>query len=515
MEIFYVEQQMMKDKLEPGKASTGNNGLDHILRGGLPRNMIYLVHGGPGTGKTTLGLEFLQEGVRQDERVLYISLLQSRAELGSILASHHWSLDGIDLLEFPENVRTSLTEEQTLFNREEIELPELTRIVQQTIEQYRPQRLLFDSITELALLTHSPSQLHRQVLRLKEQLNGLNCTTLFTITDTGGIDFPSLRTVVHGIIEMGIQRIGYGQPRRWLEAVKMRGMPYLEGSHDFRIRTGGLEIFPRLEMNQSSDRLQWQVVSSGNRQLDDMFGGGLEEGTACLITGTTGAGKSTLASLYVQAAARRGDRSMVYCFDERRETFLRRSEGLGLELIDYMEKDLIQVRQVDVGSITPGELASSLRRNIDEEQVKVIVLDSINGYLHSMPDQRQLMVQLHEMLSCLEEAGVLTLLVVAIHDLGASREAQIDTSYIADTVVLMRNFEASGRVRRCISVLKKRHGDHDKAIREFRIGRGGIEVSKPLHEFRGILTGNPVYYGDPRLLLDEMEPHDSGTFHKT
>jgi circadian clock protein KaiC len=482
---------------------TGIAGLDTILRGGLPEGMIYLLHGGPGSGKTTLGFQFLLEGVRRKERVLLSSLLQHRSELERIVGSHGWSLDGIDLLDIPERIRQTCLEEQTIFSPGEVELQEVAEAIERGLRQYRPQRLLFDSITELAVLMDSPLQLRRQMLRIKELLGGSGCTSIFTANDTLGVDLPSLQTAVHGVIQLGMQQPRHGPLQHWLAVSKMRGLAFLDGRHDFRMRTGGIEVYPRLETPGKERKPEWSVVSSGNLELDEMFGGGLEAGTACLITGTTGAGKSTLASMYVQAAAQRGERSVLFCFDERRETFLRRSSGLGLDMVKYIEEGLVDLRQVNFGALTLGEFHHSIRQAVEDQKVKVLVIDSVTGFFHAIPDH-QLIVQLHELLSYLGSAGVLTLLVVPVHGLDPVHGGDLEwsTSYIADTVVMMRHFEATGEMRRCVSVLKKRHGNHERSIREIRTGPGGIKVGPPLTEFRNVLSGRPEYTGHADRLIE-------------
>lgn len=483
---------------------TGVPGLDHILGGGLPNGMVYLVHGGPGTGKTTLGFQFLFEGVRSRQRVLFASLLQRRRELEKIIASHGWSLDGIDLLDLPASIRRTSTDEQTMFSPGEVELQEVTDTIIEAIEKHRPQRLIFDSITELAVLVDSPHQLRRQMLKFKERLDEIGCTSLFTANDSMAVDLPSLQTAVHGVIELGIERPAYGLPRRWLETTKMRGLAYHGGRHDFSLQTGGIIVYSALEIpSDVQEPPLWSVVSSGNKELDMLFGGGLEEGTACLIAGTTGAGKSTLASIYVQAAAERDERSIIFCFDERRQTFIRRSEKLGLDIVRHIQEGRVDLRQVDFGNLTFGEFAHELTTAVNQQAVKVVVIDSLIGFFQVMPEQ-QLIVQLHEMLSYLGSAGVLTLLLVPSHGLAAAGAADfnVNVSYIADTVVMMRHFEATGEVRRCVSVLKKRHGEHERSIREFDSGPGGIRLGPPLTEFRNVLSGTPEYIGEQGKLMD-------------
>ncbi|MFW6062052.1 MAG: ATPase domain-containing protein [Planctomycetota bacterium] len=487
-----------------GRLATGTRGLDYVLRGGLPKRRIHLVHGGPGTGKTTLALQFLRTGACQGERALYVTLLQTKDELLATVRSHGWDLDGVDVLELPADVRQSTAQEQTLFTPADIELNEATDAVLRAIEEYRPQRLVFDSLTEFAALVETPYQFRRQVLRLREQLSRADCTTLLTIATGGGAEaeLESLRTMVHGVIALDSQAPLYGQPRRRLEVSKMRGMPYLEGYHDMRIRTGGIEVYPRLEVPTERRKTSWDAIPSGNERLDAMLGGGLERGTACLLTGTTGAGKSSLASLYVQSSAQRGEHAAIFCFDERRETFLRRSTGLGMEIARFVDEGLVDLRQVNAGNVSPGEFMQIVRRSVDQDGARVVVIDSLSGYLNAMPEERHLMVQLHELLSYLSAAGVLTLLVVASHGGIVGHEARIDASYVADAVLLVRHFEARGEIRRCLSVLKKRHGPHENTIREIRMSSAGIEVGEPLREFSGVLTGKPSYHGLPRDLMD-------------
>ncbi len=494
----------MDDTIAASQIKTGVPGLDAVLRGGLPKDMIYLVHGGPGAGKTTLGFHFLLEGVRRGERVLLASLLQRPQELRRIAASHGWSLDGIDLLDLPESLRASSTDEQTMFSPAEVELHEVTEAIIHGIEKHRPQRLVFDSITELAVLVDNPHQLRRQMLKFKQRLEQSGCTSLFTANDTLAVDLPSLQTAVHGVIELGIERMRYGPPHRWLEATKMRGLSYLGGRHDIAMQTGGIEVYPRLEIPQKHHASQWSRVSSGNTELDALFGGGLEAGTACLLAGTTGAGKSTLASIYVQAAAQRGERCLIFCFDERRQTYIQRSKALELDIVEQIEQGLVDLRQIDFGNLRLGQFADELRTAIHQQDVRVVVIDSLTGLANAMM-QEHMLIQLHELLNYLACFGVLTFLIVPTHGFGgaSSPGLELDTSYIADTVVLMRHFEALGEVRRCISVIKKRHGEHEKSIREIHSGPGGMIIGPPLTEFRNVLSGTPQYIGAAVRLLDK------------
>jgi circadian clock protein KaiC len=495
--------------MENNRISTGVQGLDHILRGGFLPGFVYLVHGAPGSGKTTFSFQFLREGVGMGERVMYVSLLQTRAELETILASYGWSLDGISLLELPEEVRDASVDGQTLFNSADVELQELSDAMMAAIQKYRPQRLVFDSISEMAVLIDNPYQLRRQMLKLKHLLGSFDCTTLFTVNDNDPLELASIQTLVHGVIELGIDRPQFGPPRRWLEAPKMRGMTYLAGRHSFSLEGDGLNVYPRLEIPEHSERTEWDIISSGNTGLDTLFGGGLEEGTACLFMGTSGSGKSTLATLYVEAAAKRGEHSVIFCFDERKHTFLRRAAGLDMKLPEYIAAGLVDPREVNVGDITPGQFGHEIRRSVIEQNAKVVVIDSISGYLNAVSDRGQLLVQLHEILSYLSEAGVLTLLIVASHGFQPRATEELDTSYMSDTLVLLRNFEAEGTVRRCISVIKKRHGEHERTIREVMIDNDGVKIGPPLKQFQGVLTGNPIFVGTREKLMDTLAEEES------
>lgn len=482
---------------------TGVPGLDHVLRGGLPDGMVYLVHGGPGSGKTTLGFQFLLEGVRRGERVLFASFLQKRKELERIVASYGWTLDGIDLMDIPDKIRHRSTDVQTMFSPGEIELHEVTQAIMDAIKKHKPQRLVFDSITELGVLVDSPLQLRRQMLKFIDCLEDTGCTSIFTANNTMSVDLPSLQTAVHGVIELGVDRRPYGPSHRWLEVSKLRGVGYRDGRHDLVMRGEGLKVYPQLEVGTESPP-PWTLVASGNAELDMLFGGGLESGTSCLITGSTGAGKSTLASLYVQAAAMRGERSIIFCFDERRQTFIQRSQGLGMPIVEHIKQGLVDLRQVDFGHMNLGEFFHELRTAVDEAKAKVVVIDSLTGFCHAMPNQYSI-VQLHELLTYLGKAGALTLLVEPTHGIGASESHILDanTSYISDSVVLLRHFEAIGEVRRCISVLKKRHGHHERTIREVTMGPGGVTVGPALTHFRHVLSGMPEFVGKTDTLHRE------------
>ena len=479
------------------RTATGIPGLDRVLRGGLTENRLCLLLGGPGTGKTTLSFQFLLEGVRRGEPVLYVTLLQSVSELDELTRSHGWSLDGIQVVELTEEAREAAPADQTFFSSADLEFHHVADTISRAVEEHRPRRLVFDSVSELGVLVDNPAQLRREVVRLQGQLYRHGCTGIVNISDGPMERAASLGTIVHGVVRLSMETPSFGHPDRKLEVTKVRGADFAGGLHDFRIRTGGLEVYPRLEPAQGKEAPDWEVVESGNAELDALLGGGLEQGTSCLIVGSTGTGKSTLASLYVGGAGDRGDRAVIYCFDERRATYLHRSETLGMDLPRHVEEGRVVIREMEVDGISWGEFTEDIRWLVEEEGARVVVLDSITGYLHALADDTLVMSRLHELLSYLAGQGVLTFLIVA--DRGGLRgleTSKVDSSYLADTVVLLRHFEAEGEVRRCISVLKKRYGQHETTIREIRSAPGGIRVGQPLTQFSDILSGSPTYRGE-------------------
>ncbi len=494
-------------KTPPNRLSTGIEGLDIVLGGGYPEGRIILVRGVAGTGKTTAGLQFLRAGAAAGKRCLCITLLQTRNELDDVAAAHGWTLDGIEVMELPTEVRESATAEQTVFSAADIELREVTDTIEAAIHRYQPECLLIDSLSELGVLVNTGYQLRRQVLRLKGTLDAIQCTTLLSAGPAGELDMDTLETLVHGVVRLEMIAPSFGRSRRRVLVSKMRGMQFGEGYHDARIDTGvGLSLFPRLLVKKGLGDHRWEAVQSGNAAIDTLLGGGLLQGTTCAITGTTGAGKSSLVGQYIHTAGCRGVSSAVFCFDERPETFVKRAAGLGMDIEPLIAKGLVRLRQVDVGEISPGQLNSLVRTAVEVEGVRIVVLDSLSGYLQSMPGEHELITQLHDLLSYLSGAGVLSLMVVASHGVFGRTETSIDISYIADTVITLRHFETRGRIRRCIAVLKKRYGDHERTVRELQLGPTGIVVGEPLTAFTGVLTGLPRYEGDREALLDDDLP---------
>jgi circadian clock protein KaiC len=482
----------------------GVPGLDDILGGGLPRDRVYLLEGNPGTGKTTVALQFLLEGVRNGERGLYVTLSETREELAAVAESHGWSLDGITLCDLAIPDEATVEDSQyTMFHPSEVELNETTKSVLDTVEATKPARVVFDSLSELRLLARDSLRYRRQILSLKQFFVGRKSTVLLLDDHTSETSDRQLESLAHGVISLENSSPIYGSQRRRLQVLKLRGVKFLGGYHDFNIETGGVVVFRRLVSAEHPRVPSAQVLSSGIRQLDDMLGGGIDAGTATLLMGPAGAGKSTIATQFASAAAGRGERVAFYAFDEGLRTLYTRANALGMNLDAHTSAGHFTARQIDPAEMTPGEFASGVVDAVDRDGASLIVIDSLNGYMNAMPEERFLTVHLHELLSFLNQRGVATILVMAQHGMmGASMVAPVDISYLADTVLLLRYFEAEGEIRQAISVLKKRSGDHERAIRELRLG-DGIRVGEKLVNFRGVLTGVPNYAGPGAMLRDD------------
>ena len=486
----------------PERAATGTEGLDAVLGGGLMRDGLHLVRGGPGVGKTTLALQFLLQGVLEGERVLYLTLSQTEAGLRNIARSHGWDLAGVEVRELAAgDLGEQGVFEQTLFHSADVELGETLAAFLEAVEDLNPSRVVFDSTAELRLLAGDALRYRRQMLGLRQFFSDRGCTILMLedMTDRG----DELSGLLDGLLELEQSAPEYGDVRRRLRVVKLRGGAFRGGHHNFAIRTGGLEVYPRLVTSGGGEYGERDTVTSGVAELDALLGGGLEEGTACLMMGPTGTGKSSVTTLYVHAAAGRGEEAAVFLFDERPETFYRRSAGLGMDMRPLEEAGVLSVVGVDTGELSPGEFAQRVRKTV-EGGARVVVIDSLTGYFHAMPQEEQLVTQMHELLIFLSRRGVLSLLVVGQHGVvGTDLMAPVDVSYMADTVLLLRHFEAAGSLRKAISVVKKRYGEHETAIRELRLRPGGIEVGEPVRAFSGVLSGSPTYEGDRRALLEE------------
>jgi circadian clock protein KaiC len=485
---------------------TGSKGLDDILSGGFAPNRLYLVEGVPGSGKTTLALQFLLEGARKGEPVLYVTLSETEEELHEVASSHNWSLDGVELRELIPNEENLLPDEQyTMFHASEVELNETTKTILSDVDRIKPLRVVFDSLSELRLLAGNPLRYRRQILALKQFFAGRKCTVLLLDDMTSASDDLQVQSLAHGVIRLDQLYPEYGAERRRLIVMKYRGRKFRGGYHDYNIKPGGLDVYPRLVAGEHHPDPIEQRMSTGVAELDTLLGGGLERGTSTLVVGAAGTGKSTMSAQFAVAAADRGETAAMFTFDERVETLLRRSDGLGIGLRAYVESGRIIVRQIDPAELSPGEFVHIIRGCVEDQNASVIVIDSLNGYLNAMPDERFLVIQLHELLTYLGQHNVATLLISAHQGLiGANMKSPIDASYLADAVVMLRYYETRGEVRQAISVLKKRGGEHERSIRDFQLTNEGIKVGRPLSEFRGILTGVPI--------LEREEGVDQPTF---
>ncbi len=486
---------MNEKQIAPVRISTGIIGLDFILKGGLPKNRLHLIEGSPGTGKTTLGLQFLLEGVRNGEKCLYITLSESKEELLAVAASHGWSLDGIVIQDLTES-GDSLTDNSryTVFHPSEVELDETTRLILDEVERVDPARIVFDSLSEMRMLASDPLRFRRQILALKQYFLTRQCTVLLLDDRTSKAPDRQLESVAHGVLNLEYVPVEYGRQRHAIRVVKMRGVNFQSGYHDFNIETGGIIVFPRLSQEKKID-FKDGTLSTGEEQLDALMGG-LHYGTSTILLGPAGVGKSTLSMMYACSAAERGERAAVYLFDESPETLFRRTSGLGMDVKRYVEEGRITLRQIQLAELTPGELSYMVSREVEEKGTKIVIIDSVNGYMMATPQERYLTMQFHELLSYLNRNGVVSILVVGQYGLVGSMQTPIDLSYLSDTVIMLRYFEAKGSVHQAISILKKRTGDHERTIREFRIGPGGLQLGQPLTGFHGVLTGVPVFKGE-------------------
>lgn len=487
------------------RCPTGIEGLDDILAGGFPRGCFYLVQGDPGSGKTTLALQFLLEGVRRGEKGLYITLSETRDELLSVARSHGWSLDDITLLDLSAIENLLQPEAQTtVFHPSEVELIKVSRLLVDEAEKTRPARVAFDSLSEFRLMSETPLRYRRQLLNLKQTFAKMGSTVLLLddkMTRRGIAGDPHVLSLTHGVILMEELSPDYGTSRRRLRVAKLRAVKFREGYHDYLIETGGLRVFPRMVAAEHHTRFDRTPISSGIAELDQLFGGGLDRGTTTLVLGPAGTGKSSLALQYGVNMAADGESSMFFAFDETRGVMLSRAKALGFGLERWMKKGLVTVQQVDPAELSPGEFADRIRRAV-EGGCKLIVIDSLNGYLHAMPGEKYLDNQLHELSSYLNQQGVLTMLILAQHGLVAAAEAPVDLSYLSDTVISLRYFEAHGEVRQAVAVIKKRSGRHERTIRELKLKPGkGLSIGEPLRDFQGILTGVPVFDGNKKQMI--------------
>lgn len=491
-------------------APTGVPGLDDVLRGGLPAGHFYLVQGDPGVGKTTLGLQFLLECARAGDRCLYVSMSETRTELITVARSHGWSLDGIavcDLTTLEEQLtegRGAAAGTSTLFHPSDVELNQTIQVITDEVNRVRPTRVVLDSLSELRMLAESPVRYRRQVLALKQFFGRLGATVLLIENRNDQQSDLHVQSIAHGVISLERVANDYGAERRRLRVVKLRSVNYRTGYHDYLIEQGGLSVFPRLVAAEHVQEFEPGRASSDIAELDDLLGGGLARGSSTLFIGAAGTNKTTLACQFVAAACARGERACYYTFEETRAALIGRAATLGIDLRCHVNSGCLTVHQIDPAELTPGEMSARIRDAV-ESGTRMIALDSLNGYLNSMPEERFLVIHLRELLTYLSHNGVVTLMVLAQHGMLHDMESPADVTYLADTVVATRYFEAAGEVKKAISVIKKRGGRHENTIREIKVAQRGLSFGPPLRQFQGVLTGVPSF--------NNHDPTEAGTGH--
>lgn len=480
---------------------TGVQGLDDVLYGGLPRNRLYLVQGEPGVGKTTLAMQFLLAGAKAGERGLYITLSETKAELEEVARSHGWDLSALDIFELSA-VESHLRAEAetTFFSPSEIELNRTTKTLLAEVDRVQPTRVVVDSLSELRLMSETALRYRRQILHLKQFFAG-RMSTVLMLDDGSARDEvdDQVESLAHGVMTLTKSAPEFGISRRQLHVKKIRGVKFREGNHDVLITTGELFVLPRLVAAEHHQEFRREDVSAGIAGLDELLGGGLGRGTSSIFLGPAGTGKSTLAMTFAAAAAGRGEPVLFFTFDETRDTLLVRARELALPIREHLESGRLRVQQIDPAELSPGELTHIVQRGVQRDGVRMVVIDSLNGFMHAMPDQRNLILQLHELVAFLNQQGVVTVMILTQQGLMGTMSTPLDLTYLADTVLLLRFFEYDGSVRQAASVMKKRSGRHERTIREFTITREGIKVGNPLKGFRGVLTGAPMLLGEPPL----------------
>lgn len=492
------------------RIGTGVPGLDDILGGGLSQNRVYLVEGSPGAGKTTLALQFLMKGIRQGEKGLYITLSETAEELQEIADSHGWSIEDLSLFQLVNDAGLDPDSEQSILHPSEVELGETTRSIMNEVDRVSPARVVFDSLSEMRLLAQNPLRYRRQILAIKNYFSTRKCTVILLDDKTSETSDQQLHSIAHGVITLEQLAQEFGKERRRLNVVKMRGIKFRGGFHDFILDTGGLRVFPRLVAAEHGREFSALMRPSGSSGLDKLLGGGLVPGTSTLFVGPSGIGKTTLSIQTILAALERGERASLYLFDEGLGTLLTRSAALGMDVRPYIESGHLLIKHIDPAELAPGQFAHMLRDSVENVGVNFIVIDSLNAYLQAMPGEKYLMLQMHELLAYLNQQGITTVLILGQHGLIGEVRSEVDLSYLSDVTVLLRFFEAKGRMRRAITVIKSRTNDHAQTIHELRFGTEGIEIGEPLEGFEGVLTGLPTYRGATPMMSTQGENNDTG-----
>ena len=487
------------------RISTGIAGLDDILGGGLTPQRVYLVEGSPGSGKTTLGLQFLLDGAAKGDAGLYITLSETTDELKAVAASHGWSIDALSIFELAGDTELDPDSEQSIFHPSEVELGETTRKVMDRVDAIKPVRVVFDSLSEMRLLAQNPLRYRRQILALKQFFSARACTVLLLDDKTSQSD-QHLHSIAHGVISLEQIAKEFGTERRRVNIIKMRGIRFRGGYHDYTLDTGGITMYPRLVAAEHNRDFTPMVRSTGSDGLDALLGGGLVRGTNTLVVGPSGIGKTTLATRCLLSALERGEKAAFYLFDEGLGTFFARSLALGMELRPFADKGQLRIHHIDPAELAPGQFAQMLRDAVEHGRVDFVVIDSLNAYLQAMPGEQFLLLQMHELLSYLNQQGVTTVMVLGQHGMIGEVRSDVDMSYLSDGTVMMRFFESNGRLRRAITVIKSRTAEHALSIHELQLNREGIRVGEALEGFEGVLTGLPSYRGSTPMMT--ALPHE-------
>ena len=484
--------------------STGIAGLDDVLGGGLAQGCLFLLEGNPGTGKTTVAIQFLLEGLRSGQRCLYVTLSETRNELINSAASHGWVIDDVEIFELqPPEGALDPDQQQTLLYSSDLELGETVKQILDAIQRVNPTVIVLDSLSEIRLLAQNSLRYRRQLLALKHLLARRGATVLMLDDLTSDALDKTAHSIAHGVIRLEELAPEYGGERRRLKVMKYRGQAYRGGFHDFAIVKGGVRVFPRLVASEHRADSGRDQVKSGITEMDMLLGGGIERGTSTVVIGPAGVGKSLFVLQYATAAMRRGEKVAMFLFDEELGVLVGRAKALGIDLTQFRQDGLLLISQVDAAELSPGQFAHRVRDCVEAQNVTIVVLDSLNGYRASMPEEHSVILHVHELLQYLNRSSVTTFLTVAQHGLIGDMDTPIDVTYVADTVILMRYFEAHGRVRRAVSIIKKRTGPHEDTIREFQLGSHGPVLGPVLHAFHGVLRGAPTFVGAPEQILED------------